>query len=136
MAGAIPHGRNLDTDFLFTKLVVDDLDRAVEFYGSVFGLIEMHRLDAEITGRAISEVVFMPTCEGGPMFVLAKFHDKVGPVAGETILGFATGDLDALLDRAMKAGGRVAEQRDAGSFRHAFVIDPEGHLVQISQAVG
>ena len=136
MAAAIPHGRSLDADFMFTKLVVNDLDRAVAFYAAVFGLVEMHRLDAEITGRKVSEVVFMPTSEGGPMFVLAKFHDAAGPAKDELILGFATADLDALLERAVQAGGRIAEQAAGGGFRHAFIVDPEGHLVQVSQMAG
>ena len=118
------------------KLVVDDLERAAEFYGKVFGLIEMHRLDAEIMGRKVSEIVFMPTYESGPMFVLAKFHDRVAPATNELILGFASQDLEALLDRAVKAGGQVAERGSSGGFHHAFVIDPEGHVVQISQAAG
>lgn len=136
MAATLPHGRSHDVDFMFTKLIVNDLDRAVEFYSGVFGLVEMHRLEAEITGRKVSEVVFMPTAEGGPMFVLARFHDRAGPATDETILGFAAQDLDALLERANTFGGVVASQTSGGGFRHAFLLDPEGHLIQISQPAG
>jgi catechol 2,3-dioxygenase-like lactoylglutathione lyase family enzyme len=136
MASAMPHGRTLDTDFMFTKLVVHDLERAVQFYTSVFGLVEMHRLDAEIVGRAVSEVVFMPTSDGGPMFVLLRYLDAAGPVVGEQILGFSTLDLDALVERVDRAGGKLLERKAAGGFEHAFVADPEGHLLQISHAAG
>lgn len=136
MASAMPHGRTQDTDFMFTKLVVHDLDRAVQFYAAVFGLVEMHRLEAEIVGRMVSEVVFMPTSEGGPMFVLLRYHDAVGPVVGEQILGFATQDIGALVDRAESAGARVLERKEAAGFVHAFIADPEGHVLQVSQAAG
>ncbi|GAD47735.1 hypothetical protein NT2_01_05090 [Caenibius tardaugens NBRC 16725] len=136
MAATLPHGRSHDVDFMFTKLVVHDLERATEFYRDVFGLVEVHRLDAEITGRKVSEVVFMPTSEGGPMFVLVRFHDRAGPASDETILGFATQDLDALLERANALGGVTASQTAGGGFRHAFLLDPEGHLIQISQPAG
>lgn len=137
MANEMPHGKTLDSDFMFTKLVVNDLDKAAEFYTSVFGLIQMHRLDAAITGRAVSEIVYMPTYPGGPMFILAKFHDVSKPASDEVLLGFATKDMDALLARVDKAGGRVVEQIPASEhipFRTAFIKDAEGHLVQISQA--
>ena len=134
MASAIPHGRNQDTDFMFTKRAVSNLAQATDFYASVFGLVEMHRLDAEIVGRAVSEVVYMPTSEGGPMFVLAHFHDSAsGASHGDHILGFATQNLDALIARAEGAGGKLLERKSAAGFEHAFIADPEGQLVQVSQ---
>lgn len=132
MASQIPHSKTLDTDFMFTKLVVNDLDRAVAFYTSVIGLVEMHRVDAAINGRAVSEVVFMPTYAGGPMFILAKFHDTQKPANDELFLGFSTGDLEALIARAEAAGGRLLEKGEANGFRHAFIADPEGHMIQFS----
>jgi lactoylglutathione lyase len=139
MAYEMPHGRNLDTDFMFTKLLVTDLERAAAFYTSVCGVIEMHRVEAEITGRKVSEIVYMPTYKGGPMFILAKFPGAPKPANDEVILGFGTKDLEALLSRAEAAGGRVLEKSAAdhpSGFRHAFVADPEGNLLQISQAIG
>jgi lactoylglutathione lyase len=138
MAYEIPHGRSLDTDFMFTKLLVDDLEAAAAFYTSVCGVIEMHRVEAEILGRKVHEIVYMPTYQGGPMFILAKFSGGPKPASDEVILGFATKDLDALLSRAEAAGGRVLEKSAAdhpSGFRHAFVADPEGNPLQISQAV-
>ncbi|MDD3797578.1 MAG: VOC family protein [Novosphingobium sp.] len=140
MASQIPHGKTLDTDFMFTKLVVKDLARAVDFYSAVIGLVEMNRVEAEIAGRKVSEVVFMPTYPGGPMFILAQFHDMEKPSNDELILGFATKDIDAAVERAVKAGGGVAEPAHeipgAGGMKVAFVTDPEGHLVQLSQTGG
>ena len=61
MAYEIPHGRTLETDFMFTKLLVNDLEKSAAFYSTVIGLIEMNRMEAEITGRKITEIVYMAT---------------------------------------------------------------------------
>lgn len=131
----IPSGRTLDADFMFTKLVVADIEASVGFYASVFGLVEMHRLEAKMMERPVTEVVYLPTYAGGPMFVLAQFHDAPVPARSELILGFSSTDLEALLERAVKAGGRVVEaiQESYPGLRHAFVADIEGHIIQISQ---
>jgi len=140
MASQIPDAKTLDTDFMFTKLQVKDLDRAVAFYTSVVGVVQMNRVEAEIEGRKVSEVVFMPTYPGGPMFILAQFHDTETPAANELILGFATKDIAGLLARTEQAGGRVLEAArevpGMGGMQVAFAADPEGHVLQFSQAGG
>lgn len=140
MASQIPHAKTQDTDFMFTKLQVKDLDSAVLFYSSVVGLVEMNRVEADITGRKISEVVFMPTYPSGPMFILAQFHDTETPAANELILGLATTDIAAFIARAEQAGGRVLEPArevpGMGGMQVAFVADPEGHVLQLSQPAG
>ena len=137
---AIPFGKNGDTDFMFTKLQVKDLDKAVSFYSSAIGLVEMNRVEAEINGRKVSEVVVMPTYEGGPLFILAQFHDTQTPAANELILGLATKDIADLIARVEKAGGRVLEPArevpGMGGMQVAFVADPEGHMLQLSQNGG
>ncbi len=137
---AIPHSKTGDTDFMFTKLQVKDLEKAVSFYSSVVGLVEMNRVEAEITGRKVSEVVFMPTYEGGPLFILAQFHDTQVPAANEMILGLATKDIAAFIARAEQAGGRVLEPArevpGMGGMQVAFVSDAEGHVLQLSQNGG
>jgi len=140
MASQIPNAKTQDTDFMFTKLQVKNLDGAVAFYSSVVGLVEMNRVDAEIAGRKVSEVVFMPTYPGGPMFILAQFHDTQAAAANELILGFATKDIAGFIARAEQAGGRVLEPArevpGMGGMQVAFVSDPEGHVLQLSQMGG
>lgn len=135
MAYEMPHAKTLDADFMFTKLVVDDLEKSAKFYESVFGVVEMHRLEAVITGRKVSEVVYQSTYANGPMFILLKFHDAPKAITNELMLGFSTKDMDALLKRAEQAGGRTEQiQEDPNmGLRTAFIRDPEGHIVQISQ---
>lgn len=133
---SIPHAKTRDVDFMFTKLQVKDLDKAVQFYTSVIGLVEMHRVEAVIADRPVSEVVFMPTLPGGPLFILAQFHDTTVPAANELILGFATQDIAGLIARAEQAGGRVIEESrevsGMGGMRVAFIADAEGHVLQLS----
>ena len=140
MASQIPNAKTQDTDFMFTKLQVKNLDGAVAFYSSVVGLVEMNRVDAEIGGRKVSVVVFMPTYPGGPMFILAQFHDTQAAAANELILGFATKDIAGFIARAEQAGGRVLEPArevpGMGGMQVAFVSDPEGHVLQLSQMGG
>lgn len=136
LADAMPHGRTLDMDFMFTKLRVDDLDATAAFYTNVCGLVEMHRVEAKIAGRAVSEIVYQPTVSGGPMFVLVKFHDAPPSGNDEVMLGFSTKDLDAFVERLKAAGGSVLEQTQDDYFRHAFAQDVEGHQLQVTQLRG
>ncbi|WP_226016547.1 VOC family protein [Novosphingobium sp. FKTRR1] len=139
MASQIPSAKALDTDFMFTKLLVSDLDAATAFYASVVGLIEMHRVEAVIDARPVTEVIYLPTYPGGPMFILARFHDVAHPATAELIMGFATQDLDAFVTRALAAGGKLIEaarELPEASMRVAFVADTEGHVLQVTQMLG
>ena len=53
---------NAVTPHTFTKLVVDDLDAMARYYGSVFGLTELTRVQAEVGGSPIDEIILsLPT---------------------------------------------------------------------------
>jgi len=121
----------------FTKLVVDDLDRMAAFYADVFALHETGRLKFEkgAIGEPIEEIFLCPSPEDRyGAFVLFKFLERPAPPAGEVILGFQTHDLDAVLERARRRGGRLAapikEMPEMGA-RIAMVLDPEGHLCEL-----
>lgn len=135
MANEMPSGRTLDSDFMFTKLSVSELDRAARFYGSVFGLVEMHRVEAQIVGQAVNEVVYMGSYPGGPLLVLMQFPDAPPPGTGEVMLGFSTQDLDAFVERLEMAGGRLLDITQDAMFRVAFAEDPEGHKLEITQPI-
>ena len=120
--------------FGFTKLVVGDLEKSATFYKSVCGLTEMARVDAEIEGRAISEIMFNGTAPGAGTFVLLAYKDTPAPTSGELILGFITQDVDAFVARARAAGGSVAQAGTAQpehGVKVAFVRDNEGHLIEV-----
>lgn len=122
--------------FGFTKLVVDDLDRAAAFYGEVFGLLELARVSAEIDGRPIEEIMYRPTATGASTFVLLSFPGQPAASPAGVIPGFITADIEALIERATAAGGKVVEaptHRPDHNVTVGFVADPEGRLIEIVQ---
>ncbi len=126
----------MSQNFAFTKLVVGDLDRCAAFYETVFGLKVQARIDAEILGRAITEIVYEPTATGAGAFILLAYHDAPRPAAGEVIVGFSSREVDALIVRATDAGGtlvQAAADAPQHGVRVAFVTDPEGHLMELVQ---
>lgn len=120
--------------FGFTKLLVDDLDRAAAFYTEVCGVKEQYRVESEIGGRAIREILFEATAPGAATFVLLKFVDAPKPSNDEVILGFITDDVDAFCERALAAGGSLVETPRAQpkhGVKVGFVRDVEGHLIEV-----
>lgn len=125
--------------FAFTKLVVADLAVAEAFYTAVFDLSPTHRVQSDIAGRPIDEVMFAATAPGASTFVLLTYPDLTEPSSDEVIVGFVTDDVDAVLQRAVEAGGQVArEPRDMPEHgvRVGFATDPEGHLIEVVQVLG
>jgi catechol 2,3-dioxygenase-like lactoylglutathione lyase family enzyme len=124
--------------FGFSKLVVGDLEKCAAFYKSVCGLTEQARVDAEIEGRAISEIMFNPTEENAATFVLLTYHDAPRPAVGELIVGFITKDIAAFVERARAAGGTIVQEvapRPEHGVDVAFVRDPEGHLIEVVKVI-
>ena len=125
-------------EFGFTKLLVADLDRSAAFYEAVCGLERSARIDGEIGGRKITEIVYRPAAPGGAMFVLLTFVGTAKPAADEVMLGFNTSDLDAFLARVRAAGGSVFEPPRTLAemkLRVAFAKDLEGHIIEVLQAI-
>ena len=120
--------------FGFTKLVVGDLEKSAAFYKTVCGLTEQGRVEAEIGGRRISEIMFNATAPGGGTFVLLSFLDTPNPAAGEMIVGFITPDVNGFVERARSAGGSVLQQvvsQPEHGVKVAFLKDVEGHLIEV-----
>jgi predicted enzyme related to lactoylglutathione lyase len=126
--------------FAFTKLVVDDLERMAAFYDAAYGLRQVARVQAEIGREHIDEIMLSATSGVTPgTLVLLRFVDRPPPRAGEVLLGFTTGDLPALIERVVAAGGAVyapAKEMPEMKLRVAFVTDPEGHLTELVQMLG
>lgn len=120
--------------FSFTKLVVGDLEKSAAFYTEVCGLVEQARVEADVNGDPISEILFDPPYPGGPTFVLFKFLKRPAPTPGETILGFITPDVDAFVARAKKAGCKVVQDVKSDpehGVKVGFVTDVEGRLIEV-----
>lgn len=139
LAGTLAPSDATLSHFGFMKLVVEDLEKAAVFYRKVFGLADGRRVTHDhsaTTGGPIDEINFRPTAEGGASLTLIRFVDRPAPPLGETVLGFITTDLAALIERAQSAGGRLARPvRDMPEYnlKVGFVTDPEGHLIEVVQ---
>jgi lactoylglutathione lyase len=124
--------------YSFTKLVVGDLEAMAGFYRDVYGLTELQRVQSEIDGAPMDEIILGVDGEHGGLILLSW----IGQAAetGEVILGFTTPDIAALFDRVEAAGGMVREapkaRPEAGGLTVGFVTDPEGHLSEVVEMNG
>jgi len=139
MSDPRPFGTTRATQYGFAKTFVHDLDAMASFYEEVLGLIPFNRHQDVMLGRQIDEITYQSTYQGGPALTLIKYMDSKGPQAGEAVQGFITEDLEALVERAKRAGGAVPEPiRTIAEFgiKVAFVLDPEGHVNEVVQMLG
>jgi predicted enzyme related to lactoylglutathione lyase len=136
MANTRPFGASSDAHYGFSKIFVHDLDAMGDFYQKVFGLIAFNRHKDRMLGRDIDEITFQATYPGGSALTLIKYLDSTAPLAGESVQGFTTTDIKALVQRAEAAGGHIPEPiRRIEEFKLyvVFVLDPEGHLNEVVQ---
>lgn len=126
------------TGFVFTKMVVADLEREATFYEQVIGLKPVMRMTigdgADIADEAILSADGTPG--SAPSLALLCYRHRPAPVPGELVLGFMVDDADAIVAATLRAGGRVlTAPHDVieHGLRIGFVADPEGHEVEIIQ---
>jgi lactoylglutathione lyase len=123
-----------ETTYAFTKLVVRDLDAMTRYYGEVYGLAPIQRVQAKIDGAPIDQITLGRDGAYGGL-ILLRWTDQDAPPSGDVILGFLAGDVDALFARAEAAGGRVRVApkpvEEAGGRVVGFLEDPEGHLAEV-----
>jgi catechol 2,3-dioxygenase-like lactoylglutathione lyase family enzyme len=101
-------------------LVVTDLERSVRFYREAFGVEELSRREGQ---------VFLNTPGYSDVLTLTQ-----GSEPRLDHLGFLLAEreeLPAAVERAERAGGRVASRDMDGGEPTAFVEDPDGYLVQL-----
>jgi predicted enzyme related to lactoylglutathione lyase len=136
MADARPSGSTRDAQYGFSKIFVHDLDAMAAFYQEVFGLVPFNRHQDEMFGRKIDEITYQSTYPGGSALTLIKYLDSKQPIVGESVQGFTTTDIQALVGRAKAAGGRIPEpirRIDEFKLQVVFVLDPEGHVNEVVQ---
>ena len=63
----------------FTKLIVGDVDKMAAFYGEVFGLKPIERIQSEIGGDRIDEILLGVLREDGLVQPLIAHHIKLRP---------------------------------------------------------
>lgn len=124
----------------FTKLICRDEEAMAEYYGNVYGLGIVQRVQGNSDGEAFREVIMAP---GGDWtkgsLVMFNYVDRDAPRDQQVILGFTVPDLDALVDKIAANGGKlcgpVREETDHG-VRVVFSTDPEGALCENVQMLG
>lgn len=125
MIGAVPD---------YVVVIVEDVGRSVEFYTEVLGLPLGHRagpyaqFDTGATRVGLYERAAMAATLGRP--VGSPDPDRPG-----FELGFKVPDCDAAYAELVEKGacGVVAPtDRDWGQ-RTAYVVDPDGHLIELAE---
>jgi catechol 2,3-dioxygenase-like lactoylglutathione lyase family enzyme len=120
----------------YAVLIVADLERAVRFYSECVG-IQLEKRSA--TGH-YAQLNTGTTRVGlysreGMAKTLGLTLEAPSPTAPGFALGFNGGDVDAAYARLIAGGASAAvapENRPWGQ-RTAWVRDPDGHLVELSQ---
>jgi lactoylglutathione lyase len=117
--------------FAFVKLIVRDLDAMVGFYERALGLSVSQTVDMpEMTEKILRK----PGQDTGAMVIL--YHHKDGREIsignGWGPVGFYVRDVEAAYAHAITQGATPhREPFDAGAMRVAFVLDPEGHEIEL-----
>jgi PhnB protein len=111
--------------------------RAVEFYKSAFGAIEVYRVEAP-DGAVVSRLSV-----AGAEFWLSDESPENGNFSPETLGGgsvrmiLTVADPDAMFAKALAAGAReVVAVQEAFGWRLGRVVDPFGHHWEIGRPLG
>lgn len=111
-------------------LVVRDLDRALRFYTTVFGMQERFRDGPWM--------VFLNTPGSGDLITLNADPGEAhlaGVAGGVSHFGFRLRekeDLDAAVAAVEAAGGRLLQRGERSPGHHfAYVADPDGYVIEL-----
>lgn len=117
--------------FAFFKVNVADMDVAARFYTETFGFTVADTIDLPSVEER------MLTMPGGKFtLVLLRWKDGRAITVGNGFgpIGFMTRDVDAAYARALAHGATSSRApTDLGPMRLAFVLDPEGHEIEMIQ---
>ena len=111
-------------------LMVQDMDRSLHFYKTVFGMQEKFRYG--------SELVFLNTPGSVDLVALhlAKPGEETGLSGGISHYGFQLEDkaqLDAAVEEVIAAGGKLKQRGEFGpDLPFAYVNDPDGYEIELS----
>ena len=124
---------------LLINIDVDDLDRAVRFYGAAFGLKVGRRFGdsgLELLGGS-SPIYLLLKAQGSAPSPLVSQPRNYGRHWSPIHLDFVVDDMDAACDRAIAAGAKLeAPVTTAAWGRLALMADPFGHGFCLVQFLG
>jgi lactoylglutathione lyase len=121
--------------FAFCKIIVNDIDGAVDFYSRAFGL----QLARTIEQETLTEKLLVTPGKEGSMVVLYRHKDGRDLTLGNAWgpAGFFVADTDKAYAHAIACGAtpsRVPYTTEGA--RVGFVLDPEGHEIELVCMVG
>jgi lactoylglutathione lyase len=122
--------------YAFSKLIVSDLDGAVDFYARVLGLAVLQSIDMD---ELAERILGKPGQQGGANLVLYQHKDGRKLTLGDAHgpVGFFVRDVDTAYAHALTQGANAhREPFDAGTLRVAFILDPEGHEIELLSVKG
>ncbi|WP_376090735.1 lactoylglutathione lyase [Roseomonas sp. CCTCC AB2023176] len=124
--------------FLHTMIRVGDLDRAVNFYTTMFGMKELRRRDVPDGKYTLAFLGYGGNATGEAEIELTYNYGVEKYEQGNAFGHLAVGvpDVAAACKRIKQAGGKVT--REAGPVKHgttiiAFVEDPDGYKIELIQ---
>jgi lactoylglutathione lyase len=128
-----------DAQFVFTKIIVADIERAYAFYHSVFGLIEIARISDGEGEMEMHEIIIGRAGEQGmpvPSLIVQRYPNKLLPPLDGVALGFTTTNIEDTIAKAVAAGASVATPVTTNTehqIKAAFLIDPQGVSLELLQ---
>ena len=116
------------------SLIVEDLDRSVEFYRDQLGF-RVVRFQ-EMGG--FQRVAFMSSGDGEPLIELKQMlKDITGmPTEGFSHIGVFVEDVDAVYEKTTKAGvtwARKPRMPGPGAPYMGYIVDPDGYEIEVMQ---
>jgi len=125
-------------DQFIPELIVRDGLAALDFYKSVFGAEEIHRMMKPDSQKLMHGEL---TLDGHKFFVCDEFDASEGCKSPQTLGGtgvritLLVEDADAIVTRAVAAGGRVSMpvQDMFWGGRYGKIVDPFGHEWGVNQ---
>ena len=120
-------------------LIVEDVDRSVDFYVDVLGASELMRVPdgPAILGFANTWIIINvgggPT-EDKPTVVLAPPDN---PDRVDSFMNIRVADIEAIYEEWSTAGAAfLTPPQDRGGEIRCYVRDPDGYLIEVGQSTG
>ena len=114
-------------------IVVQDLDRAVEFYTSIVGMEQAQKID--VPDQSLIEIILVFPGSRGGAIVLMQYTDAEDRSYKDdgAKLVLQVGDCVAVAEAARAAGHEVTREpaEYPGFGKIAFVKDPDGHTLEL-----
>ena len=129
-----------DEGFVVTHtLIVEDVDRSVDFYVNVLGASDVMRIPDGPAILGFSNTWIIINVGGGPTedkptVVLSPPED---PDRVDSFMNIRVADIKAVYDEWTAAGAQfLTPPQDRGGEIRCYLRDPDGYLIEVGQTTG